>query len=212
MSWEDDLLSVIRAFIAFDLSDEIYKRVEIIIQDLKTNLQGMPIRWVPVENIHLTIKFLGDVSIANLEMLENILRSEGANHHPIEISVGELGAFPSFRRPRVIWCGVEAPPELGEFQKAIETETARLGYPREDRPFSPHLTLGRVARNAHTNQISQIGEIISQNKVGFLGATRLSEIHLYRSDLQPSGAQYTRLFSAELSSSGHRGQSLTKSN
>ena len=158
----------------------------------------MPVRWVPGENIHLTIKFLGDVSVANLEMLQKILQTEAKQHSCFEFSVGNLGAFPSISRPRVIWVGVEAPPELAALQRGIEVETARLGYAREKRSYSPHLTLGRVSRNADPENTRQIRTVLKNCTIGFLGAARVQEVHLYRSELQTGGAVYTRIFSAPL--------------
>jgi 2'-5' RNA ligase len=193
-------MAVIRAFIAIDLSTEIIQRLEEVAGQLKQRLTGMQIRWVPVENIHLTLKFLGDVSMTNLEVLKKILLSESSNHPTFEMSVGELGAFPSLRRPRVIWVGVTAPSELNTLQHGIETETARLGYQHENRDFSPHLTLGRVSRNASSQEAHQIGQVLDSFKVGFLGATRVREVYLYRSDLRPGGAVYTRLMTALLQS------------
>jgi len=100
------------------------------------------------------------VSLANIDMLKNILQTEVEGHHPFEISVGGLGAFPTSRRPRVVWVGVEAPAELAAVQNGVESAMARLGYAREDRPFSPHLTLGRVSRNAIGLDERHIGEAI----------------------------------------------------
>jgi 2'-5' RNA ligase len=192
-------MSVVRAFIAIDLSPEIHKRLDQVASELKERLAGVPVRWVPVENVHLTLKFLGDVSLTNLEILKKILRSEAGNHLPFEISIGQLGAFPSKRRPRVIWVGVEAPQELMDLQRAIESETTRLGYARDRREFSPHLTLGRISRNANSADLRQIGEVLKNYEVGFLGATRVKEVHLFRSDLQPGGAVYTSLLNVPLS-------------
>jgi len=191
-------MSVIRAFIAIDLSEEIYQQLEEVSRNLQERLAGLPVRWVPVRNIHVTLKFLGDVSIKNLEVLKKLLETETRNHSPFEMSVGDLGAFPSERRPRVLWVGVEAPPELSAIQRGIESETARLGYAPEDRPFSPHLTLGRIGRNANSNDLRRVGETLKTSQVGFLGATRIQAIHLYRSDLQPGGAVYTQLYTANL--------------
>jgi len=191
-------MSVIRAFIAINLSPEIFKNLNQVVGQLKERLPDAPIRWVPVKNIHLTIKFLGDVSVSNLDLLTKILRSEAGHHSEFEFSVGELGAYPSIRRPRVVWVGVEAPPELHALQRGIETETTRLGYAREDRDFSPHLTLGRISRGANSNAVRQISEVLSNCKVGYLGAARVLAVNLYRSDLKPSGAVYTELFSASL--------------
>lgn len=192
-------MSVIRAFIAIEMSPEIRRRLDQVSDELKQRLKDIPVRWVPVENIHLTLKFLGDVSVANLEVLKKILQSEIAGHHPFEMSVGELGAFPSNRRPRVIWVKVEAPAELEAVQRGIETESTRLGYAREERAFSPHLTLGRVSRNASSRDIRKISEVLDSYKVGFLGAARVQAVHLFRSDLKPGGAVYTCLFTVPLS-------------
>lgn len=192
-------MSVIRAFIAINISREIEQRLKVISGDLQQSLRGVPIRWVPIENIHLTLKFLGDVSTANLDLLKKMLEREAADHPPFEFSVGELGAFPSIRRPRVIWVSVQAPQELLALQHGIDAETARLGYPREDRPFSPHLTLGRVSRGATHDDTRKISDVLSIYKVGYIGAAQVNAVHLYRSDLKPSGAFYTAIYSAPLS-------------
>ena len=193
-------MKAIRAFIAIDLSAEIQGRIDELTSQLQARLDNVPVRWVPAMNVHLTLKFLGDVSVANIEVLNGILQTETEKCSRFEISVGELGAYPSIHRPRVIWVGVEAPGDLYSLQRGIVNETARLGYVRERRKFSPHLTIGRVSRNAHADQVRQIGEVLEKCKAGFLGATRVDAIHLYRSDLRPTGAVYTNLFSAALSS------------
>jgi len=88
---------------------------------------------------------------------------------------------------------------LMDLQRAIESETTRLGYSRDRREFSPHLTLGRISRNANSVDLRQIGEVLRTYEVGFLGATRVKEVHLFRSDLQPGGAVYTSLLNVPLS-------------
>lgn len=191
-------MSVIRAFIAISLSEEIYRGLDNVIIELKEHLQDAPLRWVPTRNIHLTIKFLGNVSESNLEVLKNTLQREISSNPSFEISVGRFGAFPSVNRPRVLWVGMEAPSPLFTIQAGIESLTARLGYPKEAKLFSPHLTLARVARNASPQEVRFISQMISGYEVGFLGAFRVGEIHIFRSDLQRNGAVYTRLFSVGL--------------
>lgn len=193
-SW---IMVVIRAFIAIDISKEIQRKLEEVSDQLRSNLPDVPVRWVLAENIHLTLKFLGNVSVSNLEVLVNILQVEALNHKPFEMSIGELGAFPTNRRPRVLWIRIQAPTELMDVQRGIEAVTARLGYPSEQRPFSPHLTLGRVSRNASSHDSRKISDALELVKVGFLGAMWVRAIKLYRSDLSPSGAVYTCLHSAE---------------
>ncbi len=192
-------MSVIRAFIAIDLTLDVQRRLDELISSFKGKLVGNPVRWVPAANIHLTLKFLGDVSLANLDLLKKMLQAEVANYRSFEISVGGAGAFPTLHRPRVIWVGVEAPPELGMVQAGVEGMAARLGYAPEERPFSPHLTLGRVSRNSTAHDQRAIAAVLDQEKVGFLGALCVRSIELYKSDLHPSGAIYTNIFSVPLS-------------
>jgi 2'-5' RNA ligase len=191
-------MSVIRAFIAIDLSPEIHQRLNDVLDNYKALMIKIPIRWVVVTNIHLTLKFLGDVSLSNLDLLTDMIQTEVSSHHQFEISVGSSGTFPSNRQPRVIWVGVEAPQELVAIQNGIEAATARLGYTREERAFSPHLTLGRVSRKVTSQEVKTIAQTLDKNRVGFLGATCIDKVHLYRSDLRPTGAVYTQIFSSSL--------------
>ena len=190
--------AAIRAFIAIDLSVDVSRQLEEVSRHLKRQMPGQAVRWVAVKNIHLTIKFLGDVSVGNLEMLQRALQTETARHPTFQFDVSGLGAFPSNRRPRVIWVGVQAPPQLQALQRGVENEMARLGYAPEERGFSPHLTLGRVARNVTPEEVRRIGDVLQSSRVGLLGSTQANAVHLYRSDLQPGGAIYTRLFTAAL--------------
>jgi len=191
-------MSVIRAFIAIDLSPEIQKRLDDVLKNYQAQLPNISIRWVAASNIHLTLKFLGDVSLSNLNMLTEMIQKEISTHHQFDISVGGSGAFPTLRQPRVVWVGVEAPPELTTIQNGIEMTTARLGYSREERAFSPHLTLGRVSRNATSQDVKAISKTLETTRIGFLGAACVEQVHLYRSDLQPTGALYTQIFSSSL--------------
>ena len=127
-----------------------------------------------------------------------MILKEVSSHHQFEISVGNSGAFPNNRQPRVVWIGVEAPQELTAIQNGIESAAAHLGYAREERAFSPHLTIGRVSRNASSTDLKSISQTLEKNRVGFLGATCVDKIHLYKSDLHPNGAVYTRIFSSSL--------------
>ncbi len=191
-------VNTIRAFIAVSLPAQITRRLDSVLQDLKARLPGNPVRWVPARNIHLTLKFLGDTPAARLEAIQAALSSAASQHSPFEVSVGELGAFPSVHRPRVVWMGVEAPPGLAALQRSIDQGMKQLGFPTEDRPFSPHLTLGRVSRNAGPNDARLLGEILERSKIETLGSLTIQAIHLYRSELAPGGSIYTGLYSAAL--------------
>ncbi|TES90239.1 MAG: RNA 2',3'-cyclic phosphodiesterase [Anaerolineales bacterium] len=191
-------MSVVRSFIAIDLPDSLFGQLERVSDNLQELLEGMPIRWIAVPNIHLTLKFLGDVSEKNIPMIKEILKTEAASHKHFEISVGGFGVFPNFTRPRVIWVGVEAPDELENLQRRIDLETARLGYVPDRRKYNPHLTLGRVSRNANPKEVRSISAVLRKQRVGFLGAVRISEVNLFRSDLGPRGAVYTKMFTAPI--------------
>ncbi len=135
-------MSVIRAFIAIDLPPDVQDCLEQVSAELKEQVGEKCIRWVPVSNIHLTLKFLGDVSLKNLNVLQEILSAEVMAQKPMEISIGRLGAFPKIRRPRVLWVGVEGPPELITLQRGIESSAIKVGYSKDKREFFPHLNLG----------------------------------------------------------------------
>ncbi len=192
-------MSVIRSFIAVDLPVRLDAALAKTSNQLQEMLNGLPIRWVPVENIHLTLKFLGDVSEQNIPRIKEIILAEAASHQPFEISVGGFGVFPNYNRPRVIWVGVEAPDELLNLQRRIDMETARLGYAPDQRKFNPHLTFGRVSRNATPELIRKITNQLRSYKVGFLGAARIEDVSLFRSDLGPDGAVYSKMYTAKFS-------------
>lgn len=192
-------MSVIRAFIAIEINPEILDHIERISTELNHKMGNRAVRWVPASNIHLTLKFLGDVSLNNLDFLKDALTSEVVQYSTFNISVGGLGAFPKVRNPRIVWVGVEGPEILENLQRGIEAQTARLGYEAEKRPFSPHLTIGRISRSAKPDEIRIVSDILDSYKLGFIGISPVNQIHLIRSDLNPSGAVYTKILTAQLS-------------
>ena len=191
-------MSLLRAFIAVEIPQEIHKAIENETAPLRAALNKSLVRWVPTDNMHLTLKFLGDVSPTNLEMLEQMLSVEVSQHRAFELRFGGLGAFPNPKRPRVIWIGIQAPAGLEALQHCIEAAAATLGYPNEKRPFSPHLTVGRVKQKVGSAGMQKIRAVLEETKIGSLGTTQVTAVHLFKSDLKPTGAEYTRLFSAPL--------------
>ncbi|MGD0750183.1 MAG: RNA 2',3'-cyclic phosphodiesterase [Anaerolineales bacterium] len=191
---------MLRSFIAIEIPAEIQNAIAHSIASIKSTLPKPLIRWVAPHNVHLTLKFLGDVSPANLERLADTLKEEAASHKMFTVSVGGLGAFPTQRRARVIWIGLEAPPALESLQRCVDAATVQLGYPREDRPFSPHLTIGRVAQTASGSDLQQIRSALESIKVGILGTIRVQAIHIFKSDLQPGGSVYTLLYTLSMKS------------
>lgn len=191
-------MDAIRAFIAIPLPIEIRTRLGTIIEQLQRKTPPV-VRWVVPENMHLTLKFLGSISPGNLDHLKQVLASEATHHAASSLCLEGLGAFPNHHRPRVLWVGVKAPPALFELQQSIDRETARLGYPSEERGFSPHLTLGRVSPHASPGEVRQIAEALAAGpQVGEVGIAPVTELILFRSDLNPGGAVYTPLFKVPL--------------
>jgi len=188
---------MLRSFIAIEIPAKIQGAIAESTAGLRTALPRPMVRWVLPQNVHLTLKFLGDASPANLEMLAQAIKTEASQHLAFSISIGGLGVFPNPKRPRVIWIGVEAPAELQSLQRGIEAAAARLGYAPENRSFSPHLTIGRVNQNVSMAEAQKIRAALEQTHVGALGTTMVDAIHIFKSDLQPAGAVYTLLYAAQ---------------
>lgn len=192
--------TLLRSFIAVEIPSSLQTAIAQSTAALQKALPRPLVRWVAAQNLHLTLKFLGDVSPANLERLAEALKVEAARLPAFEIAVGGLGAFPTPRRARVIWIGVEAPAALASLQRAVEGVAARLGYPPEERPFSPHLTIGRVGQNISAADLGRVRAALEGTVVGLLGTARVEAVHIFKSDLQPSGSVYTHLYSLPLKS------------
>ncbi len=195
----------LRTFIAIEIPPAIKQAIAAQTASLHQQ-SGHAVRWVNAENIHLTLKFLGEVSSSNINLLTQTLQNECDQHPPFQVTVATLGSFPNPRRPRVIWIGLSAPPELGRLQHNIETATTRLGYTSEEKSFTPHLTLGRVREQASASEIQSLRTLLEQTTVGQLGTFTVSAVHLFKSDLQPGGPVYSRLFSAPLATNHSEGK------
>lgn len=188
----------IRSFIAVDLPTEVLDPLKQVSDSLKEQIPDPFMRWVDADQIHLTLKFLGDVSPKNLEIIKKIVATEAAKRNTMEIGIGGIDAFPKKHQPRIIWVRVEAPAELDDLRQGIESGVARLGYEHDKYDFTPHLTLARVSRKTSGKDVRKIGEVLHTFKVGYLGAARVEEVHVYRSDLRPTGPVYKKLFTAQL--------------
>jgi len=189
---------MLRSFIAIELPREIQEAIARSTAGLQKALPKPLVRWVVQQNVHLTLKFLGDVSPTNLDMLAQALKVEAAQHERFSFSVGGLGAFPNTRRSRVVWIGLDAPPGLAMLQRCVEGVATRLGYPVEERPFSPHLTLGRVGQSVSAEEHAIIRRELEACKVGQLGCVDVEALHIFKSDLRPNGSIYTQLYALPL--------------
>jgi 2'-5' RNA ligase len=192
-------MDAIRAFIAIELPDAILTEVGNVEARLKPQMPNDAIRWVKADSIHLTLKFLGQVPSDQLSLIMSSLRAAVAAHAPFTLEVKGAGCFPNIHRPRVVWVGVqENDHRLHAVQRAVENAIAPLGYPTEIHDFTPHLTLGRLARDVRQVDQKKIGEVVQAARVGSLGKWEVRQVALIKSDLKPSGAEYTILAQAPL--------------
>lgn len=192
-------MSLLRVFIAIELSENVCDAIQKQTVRLRQTLGNDLVRWVPTQNMHLTLKFLGDTATSYLDFLKQLLIHEANSHPQFNMQLGGLGAFPTSRHPRLLWIGIHAPADLASLQRSIESGTTRLGYEQEERAFSPHLSIGRVRQNLNPPEMQRIRRALDTIQLGNIGTARVDSIHLFRSDLQPSGSIYTKLFSAPLS-------------
>ena len=193
-------MSLLRTFVAVEIPSEIQQNIHKGTTSIRQEIGGL-VRWVSPENMHLTLKFFGDVSPSNVEFLVQMLRKEAEQVNGFNLHFAGLGSFPNLKRPRVIYNEIQAPAGLNALQRGIESASRRLGYESEERPFSPHLTLGRVRQNVTAADQQKIRRCIEGTQVDVLGTARVDSVHLYKSELKPSGSVYTRLYSAPLKSS-----------
>ncbi|HAL62301.1 MAG TPA: RNA 2',3'-cyclic phosphodiesterase [Chloroflexi bacterium] len=184
----------IRAFVAIELSAGIKSELTQVQEMLKEKIATPHLRWVDPANVHLTLKFLGNVPLDRIQEITAALREACAGLSPFVMEVSGLGCFPTTNNPRVIWVGVqEETGRLKRLQERVEGSLAALGFKPEGRAFHPHLTLGRVRKGAHAGARRIIGGIVSATSVGDLGQMEVGEISLMKSKLLPSGAQHSRL-------------------
>lgn len=188
----------LRCFIALELSAPTRQQLGTLIQQLSKATPQRTVNWVKPEIIHLTMKFLGDTPENKISALATALDTVAKNFQPIQTVTSHLGCFPSPKRPRVIWIGFE--PEatrlLIKLQQAVESAITPLGFPTEDRPFSPHLTLGRIRKDAQPAQAAKAGEVVrALNSIPTL-TDSITSVILMKSDLQRTGPIYTPIHTA----------------
>jgi 2'-5' RNA ligase len=170
-----------RAFVAIELDASLREAIGDLQARLRPRLGG--IRLARPEGIHLTLRFLGDTSPAQVETMRPLLAAAALACPTAEARVAGLGTFPERGSPRVLWLALELPPPLLDLQRACERAARAAGFEREARPFRAHLTLGRWRERTARPDLPPAD----------LGATRLDTLVLFRSDLQPGGAVYAPL-------------------
>lgn len=188
-------MAAIRSFICIVLPEELKAKIA----ELQSGLKREPVdvSWTKPENVHLTLKFLGEVEEARLEQVKEAVNQAAQAHARFELIAHGCGVFPSEKNPRVLWVGLK--DESGALQplvQKIEERLGAVGFAEEDRPFRAHLTIGRVRSGRNARELAQ--KLIATN----FPAHRITveRLVLMRSDLKPTGAVYTPLHSAELQS------------
>jgi 2'-5' RNA ligase len=181
----------VRLFVALGLPDEVRRSLADVIKQLRSNFRTA--RWVRAESMHLTLKFIGhaiaDGETQKLSDLRTALATVRSDQ-PVELRYCGIGFFPNSRRPRVIWCGVEASANLAQIAGDIETAIEPLGIPREERAFAPHLTLARIESPKGTEPLVRAAEPLQSAE---FGSSTETQFYLFESKTKPSGAEYRKI-------------------
>jgi 2'-5' RNA ligase len=198
-------MAAIRSFVAIELSEEAIVALDRLQRELKKQAPPNAVRWSRPESIHLTLQFLGDVAPERIGAVSEALAGVCVGQVPFVIEMQGLGVFPNPRRPRVVWVGISEPSgALAALQKGVSQVLEPLGFEPEQRPFTPHLTLGRASRRASARELVELGELITHFETGVLSRVMVDRIILMRSDLKPDGAVYTPQAVLALGGSGNR--------
>lgn len=185
----------LRCFVALEIPSDVRDALDQLTNELRGRVPGGVVKWVRPENMHLTVKFLGAVDVGQVDGICSALGGAASNMDELTLTVEGLGCFPNVHRPSVVWAGVHSAEEgsLLRVVDAVEQVLRPLGFPSEQRPFSPHLTLGRLSRDARPADARRMGQVLASTVVGSLGAVQVKEMVLMKSDLQPKGPVYSRL-------------------
>jgi 2'-5' RNA ligase len=184
-----------RVFIAIELPASVRKKLKDHLEHLRESVPDARASWSREENLHLTLKFLGDTPVSRIETLSQVAKRAASNVIPFELIVSGVGAFPPRGQPRVLWIGIEdLSGQLGKLQQALEDECNKEGFARETRPFHPHLTIARLRRPQGSRQLAALHE-----EMGFEAETvRASALVVVRSELRSEGSRHTVISRHEL--------------
>ncbi len=184
----------VRTFIAIEIPDAIQQKIAAII----TPLSVLPdkITWVKPQNLHLSLRFLGEVGIKRLEKIKSAIKQAAKTCQPFQLDFTNVGVFPDTKRPRVIWLGIgDATGQSGKLHHELQEGLEICGFTPEKRAFKPHLTLGRIRKLKDSKQLIAKLQGLSIPKLAPLQVTHLS---LMQSQLRPQGPIYTELDRANL--------------
>ncbi|MBI5360249.1 MAG: RNA 2',3'-cyclic phosphodiesterase [Planctomycetes bacterium] len=186
---------MLRLFIALEMDHSLRAGIEALVNDIKH--LGLHASWVPVSNMHLTLKFLGDTDEKHVESIKKILDECACVTAPFETALQGIGVFPDIRRPRVLWLGCSAPSgTISKLHGFLESKLSALGFPLENRRFLPHLTLARI--KSPKNMEFFRGFLGEKHGNLLIGTSRMEGITLFKSDLLKTGAVYTALYKVRM--------------
>lgn len=177
----------LRVFVAIELDSAVCSAAGKLIATLSA--AGADVKWVEPDNMHVTLKFLGDVSLTDTARICDAVQKAADEHQPFDIEFAGAGAFPNLGRPRTIWLGThEGQEPMRRLVESLESRLQKLGFRRENRPFQAHLTLGRVRRGGP--ELAELGRLIAENVEFPAGSSGVSEVIVFSSDLTSAGPVY----------------------
>lgn len=187
-----------RTFIAVDFPPDMLETIGEICTFFKQKIPNNALKWVETENLHLTIKFLGEINENKLEQVKHTLTHALIGLKAFTVHVSGLGVYPNWAAPRVVWLGITGGEPLINIHSILDKNLTSLDINSEGRPLSPHLTIARVRKNIDQATLKKISDTLAQFKVESLGSIIIDRVHLYKSVLSPAGPSYTRLHSVPL--------------
>jgi 2'-5' RNA ligase len=190
----------IRSFIAIELPEEVKTGLNRLQTELKLPRHNF-VKWVATEGIHVTLKFLGNIYPEKVAEITKVMEQASQGSVPFQLEISEVGAFPNLRQPRVLWLGIRGDiDKLVAWQQRIDSGLVPLGFAKETRPFTPHLTLARLREGVSPGDRRDFGELVIKTPVEVNFKVNVNSLSLIKSQLLPGGAVYSRLAEVKLKS------------
>lgn len=181
-----------RTFIAIEVPEAIKTELARLQTELRKT--GAEVVWAKPDNIHLTLRFLGEVEERRLAELKQLCVETAAEFQPFTLRLKDIGYFPNFRQPRVVWVGLAGEMEVArQLQKRLDAELIARGFNQDDKPFKPHLSIGRMKSGKNIKPLVAKANLYALPELAF----EVGEIVLFQSELHPAGSRYTALAKSE---------------
>ena len=180
-----------RTFVALNLPPEERARLHESLEPIRT--KSLPVRWAAPDALHMTVKFLGDTEGAAVAAVDEVLLTAAERRAPVTLRIGGLGGFPSLRRASILWVGVTGDSELAALQRELEPALSRLGFPRDQRPFRPHITIGRTRSGTQPLDVQRLSGLVRYETT-----ITVETVDLMQSHTSPDGPRYDTLLRRRL--------------